>query len=149
MPETVKILVVNGPNLNMLGTREPETYGAMTLDAIGDKCRAVCKTHGFDMEWMQSNSEAVLIDTIQAACNKFDWIIVNGAGLTHTSVALRDALALFTGGVIEVHLSNIHAREEFRHTSLITAIAKGAVIGFGASSYTMAIKAIAEMQEES
>lgn len=149
MAETVKILVVNGPNLNMLGTREPETYGAMTLDEIGDKCRGVCKTHGFDMEWMQSNSEAVLIDTIQAACNKFDWIIVNGAGLTHTSVALRDALALFTGGVIEVHLSNIHAREEFRHTSLITAIAKGTVIGFGASSYTMAISAIAEMQEES
>ena len=112
MADRVKILVVNGPNLNMLGTREPETYGAMTLD-------------------------------------KFDWIIVNGAGLTHTSVALRDALALFTGGVIEVHLSNIHAREDFRHTSLITAIAKGAVIGFGASSYTMAITAIAEMQEES
>lgn len=148
MAGKIKILVVNGPNLNMLGKREPETYGEITLDAIGDKCRAVCAAHGFAMTWMQSNSEAHLIDTIQAACNKFEWIIVNGAGLTHTSVALRDALALFTGGVIEVHLSNIHAREEFRHTSLITDIAKGAVIGFGASSYTMAISAIAEMQEE-
>ena len=148
MADRVKILVVNGPNLNMLGTREPEIYGEITLDAICKKCKAACKIHGFVMEWTQSNSEAVLIDTIQAACNKFDWIIVNGAGLTHTSVALRDALALFNGKVIEVHLSNIYAREKFRHTSLITAIAKGAVVGFGANSYTMAIAAIAEMQEE-
>ena len=149
MAEQIKILVVNGPNLNMLGMREPETYGNMTLDAISEKCRAVCALHGFALEWMQSNSEGVLIDTIQAASNKFDWMIINGAGLTHTSVALRDALALFTGSVIEVHLSNIYAREEFRHTSLITAIAKGAVIGFGLSSYTAAIAAIAEIQEES
>ena len=149
MPERVKILVVNGPNLNMLGTREPKIYGTITLDAIAEKCRVVCAAHSFALEWMQSNSEAVLIDTIQAASNKFDWMIVNGAGLTHTSIAFRDALALFTGGLIEVHLSNIHAREEFRHMSLITAIAKGAIIGFGASSYTMAIAAIAEMQEES
>ena len=148
MADRVKILVVNGPNLNMLGTREPETYGTLTLDAIREKCLAICTKLGFTMEWMQSNSEAILIDTIQAACNNFDWIIVNGAGLTHTLVALRDALALFTGGVIEVHLSNIHAREGFRHTSLITAIAKGAVIGFGAISYVMAINAIAEIQEE-
>ena len=149
MADKTNILVVNGPNLNMLGMREPDTYGSLTLDAIADKCRTLCETHGFDMTWMQSNCEAVLIDTIQDACNKFDWIIVNGAGLTHTSVALRDALALFPGGVIEVHLSNIHARETFRHTSLITAIAKGAVIGFGASSYTMAVTAIAEILEES
>ena len=149
MVDKVKILVVNGPNLNMLGTREPEIYGMMTLDSIEEKCRALCKKHGFALDWTQSNSEAVLINTIQAACNKFDWIIVNAAGFTHTSVALRDALSLFTGSVIEVHLSNTHAREGFRHTSLITAIAKGAVIGFGASSYTMAITAIAEMQEES
>lgn len=148
MADRVKILVVNGPNLNMLGTREPEIYGSITLDAIRGKCQAACEIHGFAMEWTQSNSEAVLIDTIQAACDKFHWIIVNGAGLTHTSVALRDALTLFDGKVIEVHLSNIYAREEFRHTSLITAIAKGAVVGFGAYSYTMAIAAIAEMQEE-
>ena len=101
------------------------------------------------MAWMQSNSEGVLIDTIQQACGKFDWIIINGAGLTHTSVALRDALALFPGGVIEVHLSNIHARESFRHISLITPIAKGAVFGFGAASYSAAIAAIADLQEES
>ncbi len=148
MTDRVKILVVNGPNLNMLGTREPEIYGAVSLDAIRKKCQAACETHGFAMKWTQSNSEAVLIDTIQAACNNFDWIIVNGAGLTHTSVALRDALALFNGKVIEVHLSNIYAREEFRHKSLITAIAEGAVVGFGANSYTMAIAAIAEMQRE-
>jgi len=148
MAGKTKILVVNGPNLNMLGMREPETYGALTLDAIEAKCRAQCDRHGFEMSWMQSNSEAVLIDTIQKGCGQYDWIIVNGAGLTHTSVALRDALALFPGQVVEVHLSNIHARETFRHTSLITAIAKGAIIGFGAASYIAAITAIAETQEE-
>jgi 3-dehydroquinate dehydratase-2 len=149
MADKVNILVVNGPNLNMLGMREPETYGTLTLDAIKTKCEARCNDNGFDMAWMQSNSEGVLIDTIQQACGKFDWIIINGAGLTHTSVALRDALALFPGGVIEVHLSNIHARESFRHISLITPIAKGAVFGFGAASYSAAIAAIADLQEES
>ena len=133
----------------MLGMREPEVYGNVTLADIETKCRELATRQKMSMDWFQSNSESVLIEQIHHCVGKADWIIINAAGYTHTSVALRDALALFTGGVIEVHLSNIHAREDFRHTSLITAIAKGAVIGFGASSYTMAINAIAEMQEES
>jgi len=149
MADKLKILVINGPNLNMLGMREPGIYGALTLDAIEAKCRASCDSHGFHMEWMQSNSESVMIDAIQQACGNVDWIIVNGAGYTHTSVALRDALALFTGDIIEVHLSNIHARESFRQISMITPVARGTIFGFGATSYMAAIAAIADLQEES
>lgn len=144
MADQTNILVMNGPNLNMLGMREPGIYGSLTLADIQTKCQALCDQHGLTMNWMQSNSEATLIDTIHQACETADWIIINAAGLTHTSVALRDALALFPGNVIEVHLSNTHAREDFRHTSLISAVAKGFVAGFGASSYTMAISAIAD-----
>lgn len=144
MADQTQILVMNGPNLNMLGTREPEIYGSLTLADIQAKCQKLCDKHKLAMEWMQSNSEATLIDAIHRACGASDWIIINAAGLTHTSVALRDALALFPGDVIEVHLSNTHARETFRHTSLISAVAKGFIAGFGASSYTMAITAIAD-----
>lgn len=149
MAEPTKILFMNGPNLNMLGMREPGIYGALTLADIEAKCRETCDAAGLTMDWMQSNAEATLIDTIHAACGVYDWIIINAAGLTHTSVALRDALALFPGDVIEVHLSNTHAREEFRHHSFISAIAKGVVLGFGASSYTMAINAVADATTES
>ena len=140
---------MNGPNLNMLGTREPGIYGHLTLADIEAKCRDRCDSAGIAMDWMQSNAEAELIDTIHAACNRYDWIVINAAGLTHTSVALRDALALFPGDVIEVHISNTHAREEFRHHSYLSAIAKGVILGFGASSYTMAVSAIAESTTES
>ena len=149
MADLTKILIMNGPNLNMLGMREPGIYGALTLDDIESKCRAKCDAAGLAMDWMQSNAEAELIDRIHAACGVYDWIIINAAGLTHTSVALRDALALFTGDVIEVHISNTHAREEFRHHSYISAIAKGVVLGFGASSYTMAISAVEDATTES
>ena len=142
MADTTKILVMNGPNLNMLGMREPGIYGSLTLGDIQAKCQSLCDANALTMEWMQSNSEATLIEKIHEACSVTDWIIINAAGLTHTSVALRDALALFPGNVIEVHLSNTHARETFRHNSLISAVAKGFVAGFGASSYTMAITAI-------
>ena len=142
MADQTKILIMNGPNLNMLGMREPGIYGSLTLAEIQKKCQLLCDHNNLAMDWMQSNSEATLIDAIHQACGMADWIIINAAGLTHTSVALRDALALFPGQVIEVHLSNTHARETFRHTSLISAVAKGFVAGFGASSYTMAISAI-------
>ena len=104
--------------------------------------------HGMELDWFQSNFEGELIEKIQQAVGKMDWIIINAAGLTHTSVALRDALSLFPGGVIEVHLSNIHCRESFRHVSLISAIAKGVIAGFGASSYYMAINAIPNLHSE-
>ena len=142
------ILVISGPNLNMLGMREPGIYGHETLGDIEAQCRQLAAGHGMDLDWFQSNLEGELIGKIQQAVGKMDWIIINAAGLTHTSIALRDALSLFPGGVIEVHLSNIHSRESFRHVSLVSAIAKGVIAGFGASSYYMAISAIPNLHSE-
>ena len=144
----MNILVISGPNLNMLGTREPDIYGHETLGDIEAKCRQLAAGHDMELNWFQSNFEGELIDKIQQSVDKIDWIIINAAGLTHTSVVLRDALALLPGGVIEVHLSNIHRRESFRHVSLISAIAKGVIAGFGASSYYMAINAIPNLHSE-
>jgi len=148
MAHTSNIAVLNGPNLNMLGMREPDIYGHHTLADIEAKCRLLAEERDMGIDWFQSNLEGDLIDKIQAVAESADWIIINAAGLTHTSVALRDALALFPGGVIEVHLSNIHARESFRHTSLISAVAKGVIAGFGPASYYMAIDAISYLQLE-
>ena len=144
----MNILIMNGPNLNMLGMREPDIYGHETLGDIEAKCHQLASGHGMALDWFQSNLEGELIEKIQQAVGKMDWIIINAAGLTHTSVVLRDALSLFSGGVIEVHLSNIHSREPFRHVSLISAIAKGVIAGFGASSYHMAINAISNLHSE-
>ena len=148
MAHTSNIAVLNGPNLNMLGMREPDIYGNHTLADIEAKCRLLAEERHMAIDWFQSNLEGDLIDKIQSVAGSADWIIINAAGLTHTSVALRDALSLFPGDVIEVHLSNIHARESFRHTSLISAVAKGVIAGFGAASYYMAIDAISYLQLE-
>ena len=145
----VTILAINGPNLNMLGTREPEIYGADTLADMEARCRAICDAEGAGLEWMQSNGEADIVSAIQQASGKVDWIVINAAGLTHCSVPLRDALALFAGHKIEVHLSNIHKRESFRHHSMISAVVDGVVLGFGPMSYVMAIKGILDMARES
>ena len=145
----VTILAINGPNLNMLGTREPEIYGADTLADMEARCRAVCEAQGASLEWIQSNREADIVSAIQQASGKVDWIVINAAGLTHCSVPLRDALALFAGRKIEVHLSNIHKRESFRHHSMISAVVDGVVLGFGPMSYVMAIKGILDMARES
>ena len=145
----VSILAINGPNLNMLGTREPEIYGADTLADMEARCRAVCDAEGAGLEWIQSNGEADIVSSIQQASGKVDWIVINAAGLTHCSVPLRDALALFAGRKIEVHLSNIHKRESFRHHSMISAVVDGVVLGFGPMSYVMAIKGILDMARES
>ena len=145
----VTILAINGPNLNMLGTREPEIYGADTLADMEARCRAICDAEGAGLEWMQSNGEADIVSAIQQASGKVDWIVINAAGLTHCSVPLRDALALFAGRKIEVHLSNIHKRESFRHHSMISAVVDGVVLGFGPMSYVMAIKGILDMARES
>ena len=131
----VTILAINGPNLNMLGTREPEIYGADTLADMEARCRAVCEAEGASLEWIHSNGEADIVSAIQQASGKVDWIVINAAGLTHCSVPLRDALALFAGRKIEVHLSNIHKRESFRHHSMISAVVDGVVLGFGPMSY--------------
>jgi 3-dehydroquinate dehydratase-2 len=132
----------------MLGTREPEVYGYDTLGDIETRCRAVTDEAGAALDWMQSNSEAVILDRIQQAVGNTDWIVINAAALTHTSVAVRDALAMFNGGKIEVHLSNTHTREAFRQTSMISPVVNGVVMGFGAMSYIMAIRGILEMATE-
>ena len=149
MADKLNILVINGPNLNMLGTREPEIYGADTLADMEARCRAICAEDGAAVDWMQSNSEAEIVTAIQQAGGTADWIVINAAAYTHTSVAFRDALALFPGRKIEVHLSNIHKRESFRHHSMISAVVDGVVLGFGAMSYVMAIRGILEMARES
>ena len=148
MSETVNILAINGPNLNMLGTREPEIYGADTLADVEASCRAVCEGENVSLEWMQTNSEAEIVTAIQQAIGKADWLLINAAGLTHCSVPLRDALALFPGRKIEIHLSNIHKRESFRHHSMISAVVDGVVLGFGAMSYVMAVKGVIDMARE-
>ena len=148
MSETINILAINGPNLNMLGTREPEIYGAETLANVEASCRAVCEGESVSLEWMQTNSEGEIVTAIQQAIGKADWILINAAGLTHCSVPLRDALALFPGRKIEIHLSNIHKRESFRHHSMISAVVDGVVLGFGAMSYVMAVKGVIDMARE-
>ena len=148
MNQKITISILNGPNLNMLGMREPHIYGHQTLADIEANCRALADEKKMTIDWFQSNLEGELIGKIQSLAESADWIIINAAGLTHTSVAIRDALSLFPGGVIEVHLSNIHAREPFRHNSLISAVAKGVIAGFGAASYYMAIEAISHQQLE-
>ena len=148
MSETVNILAINGPNLNMLGTREPEIYGAETLADVEASCRAVCEGENVSLEWMQTNSEAEIVTAIQQAIGKAEWILINAAGLTHCSVPLRDALALFPGRKVEIHLSNIHKRESFRHHSMISAVVDGVVLGFGAMSYVMAVKGVIDMARE-
>ena len=148
MSETVNILAINGPNLNMLGTREPEIYGAETLADVEASCRALCEGENVSLEWMQTNSEAEIVTAIQQAIGKAEWILINAAGLTHCSVPLRDALALFPGRKIEIHLSNIHKRESFRHHSMISAVVDGVVLGFGAMSYVMAVKGVIDMARE-
>ncbi len=137
-----KILVLNGPNLNLLGTREPEIYGSLTLADINARLRRRAEEAGIDIEFLQSNHEGVLVDAIQMARGTVDYIILNAAAFTHYSIAIRDAIAAVEVPVIEVHLSNIHQREEFRHTSVIAPVVLGQIAGLGAESYMAALEAI-------
>ncbi len=136
----MKILLLNGPNLNLLGTREPQTYGATTLAEVEAGCQRLAAEHGAELQAFQSNHEGALIDRIHAARTEgVDAIVINPGGLTHTSVALRDALAGVAIPFIEVHISNVHAREPFRHHSYLSGIAKGVLAGFGVDGYRMAL----------
>jgi len=138
----MKILVLHGPNLNMLGLREPEVYGKDTLEQINDRLIQDAKELGAELSILQSNYEGALIDAIHAAFQVQQGILINPSGLTHTSVALRDAIASVSIPTVEVHLSNIHKREEFRHHSFIAPVAIGQISGFGAESYRLGLKAL-------
>lgn len=140
-----KILVIHGPNLNMLGKREPEIYGSMTLDDINAGLKTLGQNLGLDVETFQSNHEGAIVDKIQDAFEKCSAVIINPAAYTHTSVAIRDALLLLDVPIIEIHLSNIYKREEFRHKSYVSDIATAQLAGFGARGYNMALEALAEM----
>ena len=137
-----KILVINGPNLNLLGTREKEKYGQSTIEDIKNKCESHAKKTGLDVTFKQSNVEGEIVNFIQDARKKYDGIIINAGGYTHTSVAIHDALKILKIPIIELHISNIYNREEFRHKSLISKVANSVICGFGADGYIMALKAM-------
>lgn len=137
----MKLLFLNGPNLNLLGQREPDVYGRTTLAEIEAKVRKRAGELAAQVDFRQSNQEGELISWIQGAKGNFDVIVLNAAGYTHTSVALRDAIAATGVPTIEIHLSNIHAREDFRHKSLIAPVCRGQICGFGAQSYVLAVEA--------
>ena len=137
-----KILIINGPNLNLLGEREQSQYGSITFDQLKKNCLEKAKELEINLEFIQSNIEGKIVTLIQEAKSKFDGIIINAAGFTHTSVAIRDALDIFKKPIIELHISNIYKREEFRQKSLISDIASGGIFGLGDNGYILAIIAM-------
>ncbi len=142
----MRVLVLNGPNLNLLGTRKPEIYGTTTLADIERMMRKRAAELGIEMDFMQTNYEGELVEAIQKAKGKYQYLILNAAAYTHTSVAIRDAIEAVELPAVEIHLSNIHAREEFRHHSLIAPVCVGQICGFGAKSYLLALQYVAEME---
>lgn len=135
----MKVLVIHGPNLNLLGKREPEVYGTITLSDIDSRLRSEAAELGIDLSTVQSNSEGAIVDAIQK--DDYDVLIINPAAYTHTSIAIRDAISSVGKPSIEVHLSNIHRREEFRRKSFVAEVSKGQISGFGAESYSLALRA--------
>jgi len=137
-----KIIIINGPNLNLLGEREQSQYGSITFKELKENCIKKSNEIGIELKFAQSNIEGELVNLIQDARKKYDGMIINAAGFTHTSVAIRDALDLFKKPIIELHISNIYKREEFRHKSLISDIATGGIFGLGVEGYILAIISI-------
>ena len=141
MAQKKKILILNGPNLNLLGTRQPEIYGKLTLTQIDKQVRTLAEELAVEIEFRQSNSEGELVTWIQQAAGNFAAIVINPAAYTHTSLAMRDAISAVGLPVVEIHLSNIHKREQFRHHSYIAEVAVGQITGFGAESYLLGLRA--------
>ena len=144
---TNKIIIINGPNLNLLGEREQSQYGSDTFKELKEKCLTKSKEIGLEVNFTQSNLEGEIVNIIQEARKEYSGIIINAAGFTHTSVAIRDALSLFKKPIIELHISNIYKREEFRHKSLISDIATGGIFGLGTEGYILAIISIQKIIE--
>jgi 3-dehydroquinate dehydratase-2 len=144
-PSSPRILVIHGPNLNLLGRREPEIYGRTTLDEINGQLAALAAQLGLMLDTFQSNHEGAIVDRIQQAAGVYDGLIINAAAFTHTSIAIRDALSMLKAPVIEVHLSNIHRREPFRHTSMTAGVVTGQILGLGAAGYALALRGLSEM----
>ncbi len=141
----MKILILHGPNLNLLGIREPEIYGSMTMDDINEKLIELGKSLGAEIKCIQSNHEGALIDALQDARTWANGVVFNPGGYTHTSIALRDAITAIGIPVVEVHISNVYAREEFRSVSMISAVCKGKIVGFGWKSYELGLRALFEI----
>ena len=140
-----KIIIINGPNLNLLGEREQSQYGTVTFDELKNNCIQHSKTLEINIEFTQSNIEGEIVTVIQQAKKKYDGLIINAAGFTHTSVAIRDALAIFKKPSIELHISNIYKREEFRHKSMISDVVTGIICGLGTNGYILAINSMQEL----
>ena len=143
-----KIIIINGPNLNLLGEREQSQYGSITFDNIKEKCLEKAEELKINIEFFQSNVEGDIVSKIQEARKNFDGIIINAAGYTHTSVSIRDALDIFKKPIIELHISNIYKREEFRHKSLISDVVSGGIFGLGADGYILAIISLEKMLKD-
>ena len=139
------IIIINGPNLNLLGEREQSQYGSITYNDLKNKCLKYSKEIAINIDFTQSNIEGEIVTAIQDAKEKFDGLIINAAGFTHTSVAIRDALTIFKKPIIELHISNIYKREEFRHKSMISGVVTGIICGLGANGYILAINAMHEL----
>ena len=142
------IIIINGPNLNLLGEREQSQYGSITFDQLREDCLSKAKELNINLDFSQSNIEGEIVTTIQEAKVKFDGLIINAAGFTHTSVAIRDALDIYKKPIIELHISNIYKREEFRHKSLISDIATGGIFGLGDNGYILAIISMQNMLKD-
>ena len=147
-PARHKILVIHGPNLNMLGTREPDIYGHQTLADINSALKAQADRLGLQIETFQSNHEGDIVDKIQQAHNSFHGIIINPAAYTHTSIAIRDALSLLNIPVVEIHISNIYKRESFRHISMMSEVVTAQISGFGSDGYLLALDGLAHMLQD-
>ena len=143
-----KIIIINGPNINLLGEREQSQYGSVTFEKLKENCIKKSEELGLIIEFAQSNIEGELVNIIQDARKKFDGIIINAAAFTHTSVAIRDALELFKKPIIEMHISNIYKREEFRHKSLISGVATGGIFGLGIEGYILAIISLQKLLQK-